>query len=42
MLMGADDRALEEMYVPIKPASGIGLLLQGVKQPLKIPAFRQR
>jgi hypothetical protein len=37
MLVGADDGAIEEMHVPIKLPSGIRLLLQGVKQPLKDP-----
>lgn len=35
MLVGTDDGAIDEMHVPIELAGGIGLLLQGVKPPLK-------
>jgi hypothetical protein len=33
MLVGADDGAIDAMHVPIELPGGIGLWLQGVKQP---------
>jgi hypothetical protein len=35
MLVGADDGAIDEMHLSIELTSGIGLLLQGVKQMLE-------
>ena len=39
MLVGADDGAIDEMHLPIELTSGIGLLLEGVKQMLEDPSL---
>jgi hypothetical protein len=39
MLVGADDGAIDEMHIPIELTSGIGLLLQGLKQMLEDPSL---
>ena len=39
MLVSTDNRAIDEMYIPIELTGSISLLLHGVKQPLKDPGF---